>query len=64
MLAGQQTKVGPAYHDLRSLPEQALAGKGPLEEAASAMFSQSLGKHGLGARPQCLQYLKAGEGWA
>ena len=31
-------------------PVLCLAGKGPLDEAASAMLSQLLGKHGLGAR--------------
>jgi hypothetical protein len=42
---------------MRSPSERALAGKGPLDEAVSAIFGQSLGKHGLGARAQCPQYL-------
>ena len=33
-----------------SAPVLCLAGKGPLDEAASAMLAQLLGKHGLGAR--------------
>ena len=39
-----------APHWRGSTPVLCIAGKGPLDEAASAMLAQLLGKHGLGAR--------------
>jgi predicted PurR-regulated permease PerM len=41
-------EFGPAWRT--KTPVLCLAGKGPLDEAASAILAQLLGKHGLGAR--------------
>jgi len=41
-------ELAPAWRS--GLPVLCLAGKGPLDEAASSMLAQLLGKHGLGAR--------------
>jgi hypothetical protein len=44
----KREEFAPAWRT--EAPVLCLAGKGPLDEAASAMLAQLLGKHGLGAR--------------
>jgi hypothetical protein len=44
----EHEEFAPAWRT--EAPVLCLAGKGPLDEAASAMLAQLLGKHGLGAR--------------
>ena len=46
--AGSVGELAPSWRT--GVPLLCLAGKGPLDEAASAMLAQLLGKHGLGAR--------------
>lgn len=47
-MAPAQAELPPAWQG--STPVLCVAGRGPLDEAASAMLVQLLGKHGLGAR--------------
>ena len=46
--APEASELAPAWQG--PVPVLCLAGRGPLDEAASAMLAQLLGKHGLGAR--------------
>ena len=46
--APQKTDLPPAWQG--TAPVLCIAGRGPLDEAASTMLVQLLGKHGLGAR--------------
>ena len=47
-LDGGRARLAPAWRT--DAPVLCLAGKGPLDEAASSMLAQLLGKHALGAR--------------